>query len=148
MTQCQLVYLHLFCLAEHLNPGFHTVAHWSTLAGMALCPDQGLWTWPHFLGVPADGWSLHRFTSMYLYLYTGPHLCLRLWPPAGPLMAGTNPMGLDGPMDSTLRCWLSPGMERVAILLAWLMAQHAPLASFTRGHLPPWHSQENHHHPV
>lgn len=53
-----------------------------------------------------------RVTSMYLYLYTGLHLHLRLWPPAGPLMAGTNPMGLDGPMDSRLRCWLSPGVGK------------------------------------
>lgn len=102
VTQCQLVCLHLFSLAEHLNPGFHTVAQWSTLAGMALCPDQGLWSRSHFLGAPADGWSLHRFTSIYLYLHMGLHLHLRLWPPAGLLMSRTNPMGLDGPMDSRL----------------------------------------------
>lgn len=52
-------------------------------------------------------------------------------PLAGSLMAGTNPMGLDGLMDSRLPLLtLSRCGRGWQFLLAWLVAQHAPPTSF------------------
>lgn len=107
-------------------------------------------TGARFLGALTISGSLNRLTSISLYLNTGLYLHLRpreLQP--GPLTASTSLMGPDGPVDSrllvagSLQVW-----DRVAILLAWPVAQPATPASLARGKLPPWHSQEDHGHPA